>query len=130
MPPFIQGRLSAFIAIAACLVLLLLSKIFTESDVSVNTQATFGDRAAAPAALAKREVEAPATIVAVPFGNKAGLQLSPPKAKSFLPSSNVKRDDVNVLWLVLPAEDSPPGDLLHKFTLFMSRLDLWEKTSH
>lgn len=98
MAPLIHGRLSSFVALAACLILLLASNILTKRDVSVNTQAAYGNRAAAPAALARREVEAPATLVAKPFGNQERLQLSPPKEGSLLPSSRVKRDDVTITW--------------------------------
>lgn len=98
MPLLNHGRLSAFVAFAACLILLLASNILTKRDVSVNTQAAYPNRAAAPAALARREIEAPATLVPVPFGNQEGLQLSSPKEESLLPSSLVKRDDVTITW--------------------------------
>lgn len=98
MPLSMHGRLSAFVALAACLILLLASNILTKRDVSFNNPAAYANRAAAPAALARREVEAPATLVAVPFGNQEGLQLSSSKEESVLPFSHVKRDDVTILW--------------------------------
>lgn len=101
MPPparLIPGRFSALIALVACLSLLFLSSIFTNRDISVNSKAVFGDKDAVPVALVRREVEAPLTKVAVPFGNKAAPDLSYPKGNSLLQSSRVKRDDVTLTW--------------------------------
>ena len=95
MPRLVKGRLSAFVALAACIILFLVSTIITDHEVSVNTQAAFGDKAAVPAAVIKPEIEAPVTKIAVPFGNKAATHLSYPKGKYF---SRVKRDDVTLTW--------------------------------
>lgn len=86
--------LSAFVALTASLLLLLLSpKIFANDDAVFNNHLASGDSAAVAAALVDSEVKVSKTKIALPFGNKAAAHLNHLADKSLWAFPRIKRAD-------------------------------------